>query len=143
MALKDYEPPRRAVSYRVGGDGTADLNLRALSVRDITTLTNAFRPQVERALRLYNLSVAEGEDNAADMFLFRVASDITELSAAVIAEAIDEPDSVEQAAQLPAAVQVEALSVIIELTLGDVGSVKNLLAVVGKALQPPPLTDRN
>jgi hypothetical protein len=76
---------------------------------------------------------------AQEQFLYRVATELVVMTAAVIVTASDDvPEAREGAAKLPAVVQVEALAAVLAMTIHDSGTIKNLLATVGQALAPPP-----
>ena len=125
MGLADYAPRTESVEVAPG----LTLDLRGLSVADVTALVRDHRPVLEALFE----RVVDAQDGASDATLLSIVLDLSQTAPAlvgdVIALAAGEPGQGAQAARLPVTSQVEALKRIGDLTLKAEGGLEKLMGL--------------
>jgi hypothetical protein len=141
MGLADYKTTTEFLPFKEKGD--EGLNLRGLTLEDLTKLVGAHLESIAQAVEVYQkrapLVLA---DNRMDKFVLQLCRVSPGLVAEIIAIGCDEPEDTAGAMKLPFVFQVAALSIVTKLTLEEGGGLKNLFATLGPALDallPPQL----
>lgn len=132
MALADFTPVTRKIP--IGGKNDASMEIHGLSLTDIAALFDEYAVDFRALFDLYKEAQTKASADGADGMLFLVSMFSTfirrapALVAYAIALAADEPDSREQAALIAPAKQIEILTTIAELTMGEGVGLKKLIA---------------
>lgn len=105
--------------------------MRGLSLDDVTFLLRTHLTDLQLAFGMYR-DVSEGEEVSGDALLTSVLYEAPALAASVIALGSGEKGVAEQAKLLPAPLQLQALTDIVELTFIEVGGPKNFFATLTK-----------
>lgn len=132
-ALSEYQPERVAITHK----DKPLITVRGLSLSDVTVLFSKHLADIRVLVDLYDrrasiFSDFEGVENA---LLLRLLADFPDLMAQLIANASDEPDQAAQIRCLPLAIQVQALYVIVRLTMEDMGGPNGAAALMKKLLK--------
>ena len=104
------------------------LNVRGLSVQDLTTAIRTHKDSLNKAF-----SLAEGrleEDQDLTEFGMELMEQFPDLVALLIALAADMPDRAGEIKHLPAPVQLKLMMAIYELTIEDTGGLQDFLQQV-------------
>lgn len=130
MSLSDFQVPTESVKI----PGGASFSVRGLSLDDISSLVQRYRPALQ--------SIYEEFEQQGDFTLESTASLVEGMIASfpgfvayAIALASDEPEQAELARKLPMSVQVEAVEHIGRLTFVAEGGPKKVLATVVRVLK--------
>ena len=147
MGLRDYKPRTTKI---VTDDGQgAELELRGLSVEDLTTLAATLGPQMAMLFSSAMKQAHDAQDNPEDLENFDISlaivsalKDVPELVAACIALASDDytEETVSLARRLPVPDQVAAIEAIFALTFRSESEVKKLMESVSHAVEKLALT---
>lgn len=119
MGLKNYKPRRHEFAL---GDGETH-SVRGLSFEDISMLVQHHLPDLEELFDLF-ANISEQSDDQFETVVVNLLQRAPGLAANIIAVAGDEPDAPQQAAMLPAPLQMEMLLKIGDFTFQEVGGVK-------------------
>lgn len=134
MSLRTFKPVTVKVPY-TDANGESSLQIRGLSLQDLTTLISAHVEDLE--------AVAEAVMGAMDntltpesisVLMATVLRDFPDLVANAIALAADEPDAADAAALLPMSTQVAALRALVSLSFDEVMTIKKLIADMANGL---------
>lgn len=120
MSLKDFVVASQVVSFKGGS-----LNLRGLSLNDISTLARDYLPEIEKLFGMY--ASEEQRENALSESVKFAATVVREAPAMIgqlIAMAGDDLGSASTAMRLPLPVQMHAIRIIFEMTFEEAGGAK-------------------
>ena len=104
------------------------LNVRGLSVQDLTTAIRTHKDSLNKAF-----SLAEGrleEDQDLTEFGMELMEQFPDLVALLIALAADMPDRAGEVKHLPAPVQLKLMMAVYEMTIEDTGGLQDFLQQV-------------
>lgn len=132
MPLAEYTPETREIPFGKEKEGKRNsLTVRALSLNDITPMISSRMGDLEQLYSIFKgAKAAIYATHNVSSLLVMVVTKLPDLASEVISVACDEPGNKAQAARLPIAVQVAALSEIMKLTLEDAGGLKNLYGML-------------
>lgn len=134
MALSDYKPESREIV--IGGNS---FHVEGLSLDHVAVLIRAHLPDLEALFELFQ-HAEKITPQSIQAVVTSIVSQAPGFAANVIALASGEADATANAAKLPFAKQIEALSAIGELTFTEVGGVKKALESVAGLLGQMNLT---
>lgn len=134
--LATYTPEYEEVQIK-----GAVLRVRGINSDDLGLLVRAHFETVQQILdAVREAQVGPAAGDVAARFILSLAQDAPRLAAQIIALASDEPDQADQAAKLPFAVTIDALTKIGRLTFEEAGGVQGfvnaLMALVGGMRKP-------
>lgn len=137
MSLADYEPITTVIEIGSNG-GPIKIAIRGISTDDLTRIFNAQFDEIKVAFALWQKAMMGQFTEIA--FFNTLVMKTPALVAEIISVAAGEQDQRARAAKLPLGAQVLLLTEIHKMTLKDVGGLKNLMAILGKAKDElPPL----
>lgn len=134
MALSDFTPIRKAIN--IGGANNTTMHLRGLTLNDLSTMFNLYATDMRALFDIYKEGAAQVEKEGLEgvMSMLQMAVTFVQkapgLVATAIALAADEPDATDMALMLNPEKQVEILTTIADLTLGEGAGVKKLFGSV-------------
>lgn len=140
MALADYQPESRVISFN-GGSFT----VKGLSLNDVTTLIRYHLPDLEAIFALGS-DVMGGKTELTEDDLTRLAVAFAEQAPGFVANLIalaagesNNPAAIDAAYKLSAPLQVQTLVAIADLTFAEVGGVKKGMESVAGLLKKAPV----
>jgi len=125
MSLTAYQPRRFALVV----DGQSLASLRGLTPTDIHALVNYHLADLQRLFDMV-VSGVKLDETQTDTLLMGLLSEMPGLVANIIALAADEPTGAATVEQYPAAVQLEALQQIANMTFTEAMPIKKAVEVV-------------
>lgn len=130
MGLKNYKPRRH--EFDIGGGESH--SVRGLTFDDISLLVQHHLPDLEELFDLF--AELDGQtDQQFETVVVNLLQRAPGLAANIIAVAGDEPDAPQQAAMLPAPLQMEMLLKIGTFTFEEVGGVKKGMGSIAALLK--------
>lgn len=119
MGLNNYTPERHEFVLKGGS-----FSVRGLSLEDVSRLVNHHLPDIEALFDLFTSGRSLDTDTDLRPLVMSVVREAPGFAANLIALASDEPESAQQAATLPAPVQIDAIMKIGDMTFSEVGGIK-------------------
>lgn len=142
MGLANYRTHAKRTEVIDLGDGDS-MEVRSISLPDVAVLITAHEYTISSlAMKVMNRrELFEQPDRKPEELseimqdlIMEVLKDSPILAGNIIALCADEPEEMHTAAHLPLPIQIEALSVIADLTFKDPAAIKKLVAGVKKMI---------
>jgi len=122
MPLSDFTPEKRSIQMKGGS-----FDVGGLSLQDVAILV---REHLDDLQALFELFEKGGTTEQFKALIPTVVTQAPGFVANVIALAAGEPEGADNAMRLPAPVQIEAVTHVVDLTFGDVGGIKKAMEQV-------------
>ena len=127
MLHEDFVPETKTIVMK----GKPVITVRGLSLTDVSTVIRFHLSEMEKLFAMYQeheTAVLLG--GKREEFLLRLLTDAPDIVFTLLATAADEPASMDKVAKLPFAVQLDALSAVLNLTFEESGGPKNFVATL-------------
>ena len=134
MPLAGYQPARREISF-----GAESFHVKGLALTEISVLVREHFPDLDAVFDLFQSGLQGMDAQQFQSMALMVVSQAPGLAANIIALAAGE-GTAEDAAQLPAPVQIKALVEIGDLTFKDVGGPKKAMELITALLRKTEVT---